>query len=223
MRHADIERLSEELATTMPQMDEQHQRLALSLYRLLAEGEPVPRERLAQRAGTSLEDVGTLLDEQPDVHLDDRGQVVGFWGMALAGTSHRMLVDRHAIRAWCAWDTLFLPELIGQTVMVESPCPETGESVRLTVGPAGVESVSPAGAVLSFLRPDGALAADTIVGFCRLVHFFVSEDAAARWTARHPKTFVLSIEDGFEIGRQVNRARFGAVLARAGRLDSASR
>lgn len=67
--------------------------------------------------------------------------------MALSGMPHRMRLPGREVRAWCAWDTLFLPELIGETVTVESPCPTTGETVRLAVGPEGIDAVSPAGAV----------------------------------------------------------------------------
>jgi hypothetical protein len=33
------------------------------------------------------------------------------------------------------------------------------------------------------------------------------------WTAGHPHTFVISIADGFEIGRATSKAKFGAALA----------
>jgi alkylmercury lyase len=81
--------------------------------------------------------------------------MVGFWGMALATMPHRVSVDGRQVPAWCAWDTLFLPELIGETATVESSCPTTGESVQLVVAPDAVREVAPAGVVLSFLRPLG--------------------------------------------------------------------
>jgi hypothetical protein len=45
------------------------------------------------------------------------------------------------------------------------------------------------------------------------VHFFASEAAALKWPADHGNTFVLSIEEGFEIRRMTNKAKFGAALA----------
>jgi hypothetical protein len=41
--------------------------------------------------------------------------------------------------AWCAWDTLFIPELLGRTARVESSCLET-KKVRLSVAPPLVRS-----------------------------------------------------------------------------------
>lgn len=206
--------LARELAAAMPALDTEQQRAAISLYRLLAEGEPVAPERIAERAGLAPEQVQALLDTWPGVYRED-GRVIGFWGLALDRMPHRLVVDGRELRAWCAWDTLFLPELLGGPARVESACLTTGETVSLEVVPGqGVRDVSPSGAVLSFLHRDEPFDADTIVSFCHFVHFFHDEDVAREWTTKHEGTFTLSIEDGFELGRTVNRARFGDLLAK---------
>lgn len=200
----------------MPALDEAEQRVALVLYRLLAEGAPVPPERIAERADIDAARVSGLLKTWPGVYLAE-GRVVGFWGLALDEMPHRLRVDDRELRAWCAWDTLFLPELIGKPASVASPCPVTGETITLEVIPGeGVIGLSPRSAVLSLLRRDEPFAADTIMSFCHFVHFFASPEAGAEWTARHPDTFLLSIDDGFEIGRLTNRARFDAAVRDAG-------
>jgi alkylmercury lyase len=208
----DTRRLADELAAARPPLDPGQQRLALALYRLLAEGEPVTRERLADRAGADERGVARMLDEQPGVYFDNDGRVVGFWGLALDGMPHRLTIGDHELYAWCAWDTLFLPELLGTTATVESSCPTTGEPVTLVSAPDGVREVSPAGAVLSFLRRDTPFDADTVTSFCHFVHFFASAQAGEQWTARHPGTFVLSIDEGVAIARATNRASFAAAL-----------
>lgn len=204
--------LARELAAAMPALAPREQRVAIALYRLLAEGRPVPPARLAERSRLRDDEVGRLLESWPGVHFREGG-VVGFWGLALDEMPHRLHVDGRELRAWCAWDTLFLPELIGRPASVKSTCPATGETVSLEVIPgSGVRSVSPAGAVLSLLRREQPFDADMIISFCHFVHFFASEEAGAEWTARHPDTFLLTIDDGFEIGRLTNGARFGAAL-----------
>jgi alkylmercury lyase len=107
---------------------------------------------------------------------------------------------------------MFLPEMLGATARVASSCPTTGDPVTLVSAPDGVSDVSPAGAVISFLRRETPFDGDTIKSFCHFVHFFVSAQAAERWTAGHPGTFVLSIDEGVSIARAVNRASFAAVL-----------
>lgn len=210
--HIDTRRLAQEIAAARPSLDSQQQRLALSLYRLLAEGAPVTRERLADRTGAGTRDVARFLDEQPGVYFDGQGRVIGFWGLALHAMPHRLTVDDHQLYAWCAWDTLFLPELLRATATVTSTCPTTGNPVTLVSSPDGVRDVSPPTAVLSFLHRDTPFDTDTIKSFCHFVHFFTSTRAASQWTARHPATFVLSLDDGVTIARAVNRASFAAAL-----------
>ncbi len=125
----------------------------------------------------------------------------------------RLEVNGRTLHSWCAWDTLFLPELIGRPAEVESTCPTTGATVSLRVGPDGPSEVSPPEAALSFIRPGDSFAEETIARFCRFVHFFASPQAAEEWTRRHPGTFVISIEQGFEIGRRSNTAQLGSALA----------
>lgn len=121
--HPHPQQLAQELSAASPTLDARRQRLAIALYRLLAEGEPVSRERLAERRTSSIDRSDPMLDDLPGVYLDDRGRVIGFWGMTLAEMPHRLEVGGRRVHAWCAWDTLFLPELIGKTVSVESTCP----------------------------------------------------------------------------------------------------
>ncbi len=55
-----------ELATSIvrcfPSLNVVEQRLSLELYRLLADGQPVPRAALADRAGVTVETVNRILD-----------------------------------------------------------------------------------------------------------------------------------------------------------------
>ena len=79
---------------------------------------------------------------------------------------------------------------------------------------ADVSDLRPAEAVVSLLVPDRPLEDDVIASFCRFVHFFASPEAAATWTSEHEGMFVISVEDAFEVGRLVNRVRFGEALGR---------
>lgn len=213
MQHPNKEDLARELIAAMPPLDADEQRVALSTYRELAAGRPAYPERVATRAGVPPQRVEALLTSWPGVYLADGG-VVGFWGLALADMPHRLQVGGRELRAWCAWDTLFLPELIGAPARVESPCPVTGETVALEVVPGErVRELAPETAVLSFLHHDEPFDADMIKSFCHFVHFFRDEPAARTWTARHQGTFALSVEEGFELGALTNRRRFGAALA----------
>jgi len=125
---------------------------------------------------------------------------------------HRLQVDGRELFAWCAWDTLFLPSILDATAHVESACPTTGETISLVVSPESVVEVSHPGAVVSFLLPERDFDADVIQSFCHFVHFIASREAGEEWTAEHPGTFVLSLEEAFELGRLVNGLNFPSVL-----------
>jgi alkylmercury lyase len=150
------------------------------------------------------------------VFRDDHGRVVGFMGLSVVGFGeHRIEVDGRCLTAWCAWDTLFLPGLLGRSARVSSRCPVTGEAISLSISADGPHAVSPAGTVLSFLAPERPFDADVVRSFCHFVHFFASEEAAREWTAVHPGTFTVSVDDSFRLGQRTNTA-FGAALDGAG-------
>jgi alkylmercury lyase len=121
---------------------------------------------------------------------------------------HKLRIGGRTLFAWCAWDTLFLPALLGTCADVVSACQASGASVRLSVSPEALESADPAELQVSFVLPQAEeLRADVITRFCHFVHFFRSRRDAEPWLAAHPGTLLLPLEDAFEIGRIRNRVR----------------
>lgn len=204
--------LAEELVGAVPALAETEQGVAVALYRLLAEGKPVGPATIAERVGLSDEQVAATLGSWPGVYFDEEGRVIGFWGLVLGEMPHRFEVEGRTLYAWCAWDALFIPVILGKEAHVASPCATTGDPISLTVGSGGVRDISPEGAVLSFLRPEGRFDHDVILSFCHYVLFFRSEATGREWTANHPNTFLLSLEDGFQLGRLTWEAKLGAAL-----------
>lgn len=201
------------------QLTESQQVVALGLYRELARGAPVRREHLVSALGISASEVVAALDHNALACLtlhDEQKRIVGFGGLAVPPMAHRFTVGGRQLYTWCAWDALFLPELLGAVAQVESTCPETKSPIRLEVAPDGVKTVRPAGTVVSFLLPEvlriEEAAAETMRSFCCKVHFLTSAEAGRAWTGRHPGTFVLSLEDAFTLARMLNAFRFGSVL-----------
>lgn len=210
---ADLDTLTRIIIDAFPVLAADDQQLAITLYRELGHGRPVPPEGLAQTLGRSADDLHRVLSAWPGIFYNENDGIIGFWGLALREMSHRLEWDGNTAYAWCAWDTLFLPELLDATVRVTSQCAQTGESVRLIVSPERIESVEPASAVVSFLEPnEHALRENVTTSFCHFVHFFRDRAAGARWTATQPGTFLLSLEDAYTVGRRVNSARYHNIL-----------
>jgi alkylmercury lyase len=208
-----IEALAAQYTAAMPDLDPSLQRAALVLLRLLAQGEPVEVQRLADASGHPADFVEAALDAAPGIFRDDRRRVTGALGLSVVEVGHhRLHVDGRTLSARCAWDTLFLPELLGVTAGVTSRCPVTGAEISLTVTPAGPAGLSPAGTVISYLVPEEKFDVDVVESFCDFVYFFASAQAAGQWTAGHPGTFPLSVDDAYRLGQLTNRASFGAGL-----------
>ncbi len=76
------------------------------------------------------------------------GNIIGLMGLSLGGHHHRLTVDGHELSTWCAWDSLFLPPLIGRQATVNSTSALTGEQLEFVIGPGGVKK-APDGSVLT--------------------------------------------------------------------------
>src|SRR5438094_4968996 len=179
MDTADIDRLADELccAGTLGR------HLCAPLLRLLAEGEAVSVERLAGAIGSTPAAVTRALRTLPSIEYDTEGHIVGA-GLTLNPTPHQFSIDGRTLYTWCALDTLIFPTLLRQSATIVSLTPETGTPVRLTVTPHAVQTVEPAEAVVSIVKPSNN--PDVRRVFCVHVHFFSSADVAEAWVTRHP-------------------------------------
>lgn len=201
------------LMDVFPKLDDTKRHIALGTYRLLARGVPPSVEEIAGDAGSQVEEVRRILGDWIGVYTDAQKRVIGFWGLAISKMKHRFEVDGARLHTWCAWDALFLPELLGKTAHVESACEMSGQPVRLTVSPAGVEFSEPASPLVSFVLPEASrFEGDIIKRFCHYVHFFRSRDDGEAWIAKTPGTFLLTLDEAVELARLKNRAQFGALL-----------
>jgi len=212
----------EGLAAYLPRFSPDEQRAAVSLYRELAKGHPVDAAQLGRALGISPVEARELLERdsiKAFVYPDDQGRVLGFGGLAAAPMHHRFEVDGRRLSTWCAWDSLFIPEILGQRARVTSPDPETGQLVRLIVGLHRIEAAEPEGAVVSFLLPDAhdfdTGATNVMAKFCHFVFFFASRVSGEGWVAKHPGTFLYSLEEAFVLARRLNARNFGQELARS--------
>ena len=183
-------------------------RLLREAWRLVADGRPVPVSQLEEVAAEltiPAGNVATVIHQMSE--RDGAGNVVGTFGLSQKKHPHQFEVDGHVLSTWCAWDALFLPVLLGKTAHVESPCPATKEKVRLTITPEKVESYEPRSAAISIVLPNttksGPESVEEIWGaLCQHVHFFKTPEAATEWFAgKNLDPIMLSVEDGFELGR----------------------
>jgi hypothetical protein len=82
-----LERLAAQARAILPTLEESEVRTAMGLFRMLAEGKPVSRERLAERLTLPVDEVSAALTAMPAVFHDKEGRIVAFWGLGLGKTA----------------------------------------------------------------------------------------------------------------------------------------
>lgn len=208
----ELSSVDDALAVAGPRLDPTGQRVALATYRTLARGVPAPAAAIAERAGVDEETVSRLLDAWGGVFRDDAGDVVGFWGLAVAEMPHRLTVDGQELFAWCAWDPMFLARIIGP-LGVATDDPVTGETITYRLdGDGQIHDLSHPDSVVSFLRPDQEWDDQVMETFCHYVLHFTGPAGAGQWTDRHAGTFVLGLDEAVELARRHTDRCFGEAL-----------
>ena len=196
-----IQELSEAIAAATVGIGEQGRRIAIGVYDLLAQGDPVTPAEIAAHAREPEAVVLATLKGWPGVFWDDAGRIIGFWGLAIPEMDHRFQAEGgKPIYAWCALDPFLIVPVIRRSARVESRDPVTGEPITMTVAPAGLKDVSPASAVVSFLAPTKPFDFDVIETFCNYVLNFSSRESAERWASERKGIVLLPAGEAFEVG-----------------------
>jgi alkylmercury lyase len=201
--------LSDGVIAAFPRLSELEARVSLALYRLLAQGRAVDPKQISAASQISTEVVRGFLERWHGVKRNADGAVIGYWGLTLTETKHRLRLDGRQVYAWCAWDTLFIPPLLDATAHVESVCPVSKEAIALNISPSGIESVRPEQTVISFVVPERVdIEKDVIKHFCSHVHFFASRELGEEWAADQLGTLLLTLNEAWQIGLRKNAAQY---------------
>ena len=206
-----LDQIADAVIGAFPRLSPKEQRASFTVYRLLAKGQPVTVPQISSASSVASDAVAEMLGRWHGVERDEAGAVTAFWGLTLRQTKHRFRIGATQLHTWCGWDTLFLPALLGVSADVESTCPVSGKQIVLRVAPDRVRSATPESAVLSFVLPNKVDVERSVTEtFCCHVHFFASAEAGKAWVSRRQGTFILSIEEGQEVGARKNAAQFNA-------------
>jgi hypothetical protein len=119
-------------------------RVKLAVYRHFAEtGQRPSPEGVAARVGSdvaSVQEAYSRLRSQRVLALEVDGSSIRmappFSGVL---TQHVVIVDGRQYFANCAWDALGIPAALHRPGMIFSRCEQSGEPLRLAVGPEGAE------------------------------------------------------------------------------------
>ena len=193
--------------------------IAGAAYAALLADAPVSLTDLARRVSLPVGTVERVVAGRPGVaRFTADGQLEGYLGLSRRPTPHKFVVHNQTLFAWCAWDGLFVPRVIGRTAHLTSHCPVTRHPIELFVGLDGVRDVVPESVVMSFVASSGP-AVNGVGAFCHYIHFLDSPAAGKQWQAGHPTGCVLTIDQAWSLARSfvdtkllVSTARGSAVV-----------
>jgi hypothetical protein len=180
----------------------------LPAFSLLAQGRPLPIEEIAKAAGAEVDQVETAVDAAC-CERDAQGRLIDLYGLTLKPTHLRLEIGRKILFSCCALWAHVIPKLVDSRVRVESTDPSRRELVRLTVSPAGVESVDPPGAAATL----AVVTRDTCDAFCCQVRHFISRESAEEFAAERPACHVVELSELQGAAEQLHRAIWRAIDA----------
>ena len=194
-------------------LSENNRRLALEIYRRLGEGQPVKLEDLLEDKEISVEEAKEFLDSiSGGVFYNDDGDIVGFWGLAVKKMPHRIITDHRTVYGWCAWDALFIPQLLGEAATIESLSP-TKEIIKLKLSAQGDVLEGSEDIMVSFLEPDaGKMMENVVANFCHYIFLFKDKRSGEEWVKEHEGTFLLPLQDVINLSKEKNQRQFGNLL-----------
>ncbi len=193
----------------------------------IASGNPVSAEELATNLGFGLKETQILMrrSRKSGADFDDEGRMIGN-ALTLRPTAHRLEIGGQTLYAWCALDTLFLPGLIGKTGEVHSTSAATGDPIRLTVAPTGIQQFDPASTVLSIVVPGTSQACEPDQrggangAACSSMNFFATRNEAEEYLGADTDVSILTVEEASELAQRAWVRPYRSALDSAGELDS---
>jgi len=192
-----------------PDLDAPAQQQALQLYQQLAKGKAISVAALAEQWALTEADTKELLDSWTGVAFNQKQAIKGFWGVDTQATNHRFYLNDTPLYTWCAWDLLFMPHIYKQTIKASTVCPISEQIIQLTISEKGIETVSPSGALITFIQPElSALKANVTQSFCQYIFFVASEAEGEQWKSKQDNGFLMTMHDGFELGKKIIQTVF---------------
>jgi len=179
-------------------------RLQVIALQLLSKGEPISPDELAEAWGMPLEQVKAIFEQASTLgtlQLDDSGNMVGS-AISLIPSSHKFRVNGKTLYAWCAYDAIYAPGVIGFDAVIESIDPLTNEQIQIEVSPDGVMESKPEGVVTTVVGMDADARGGAESPRCSQMQFFASEENARDWSVNYPEVSIMTLDQLFDLAEE---------------------
>jgi len=179
-------------------------RVTVKTIQALAKGHPIPPAELADIWNMSLDQVQVILKQAKKngrVEINTQGDLVGAV-LSLNPTQHQIFMDNQHLYAWCAYDAIYTPGVVGKLARIVSEDPVTGGRIKISLTPNGVETIKPESVVVSVVDPGGDMSAGPESTRCTHMLFFESRESAKQWKQDRTGVSILTVEEVFELARE---------------------
>ena len=197
------------LPEVLSSLTKEKQELSLAIYNGLEKGKPVNVNDLVSTTTLDKNTVSTILTEWPGIFYDDNKEIIGYWGLAIPEMAHKLELNDKTLYGWCAWDTLFLPQLIGKDATIRSKCQTTKEEIVIKLDRYGNLVSGNDNIVVSMLTVDEESIQDDVLGtFCHFIYFFKNKVAGEEWVSKNEGTFLITLGEAIELSQTKNQMQY---------------
>lgn len=205
----------EGLINLLPQLKKETRVLARLIYLELAKGKPVTFEQLENISGYPEAQLTTILDELNYLEYDHNQAIVAYRGITLTPTPYRIEIDflteKTIVFSWCAFDALFLADLLQQNLTIFAECPSCHQAIKLTFVNNKNHNSAKYHHYMSFILPSrDNYNQDLVNSFCGYIHFYCDEICVANAPNKLTDIQFFSISDAMKVAKQRNKVYFSS-------------
>ncbi len=198
------------LIDLLPRLNKDCRDLSQLLYFELAKGKAVTLQHLKSISGYSDARLITLLSQLNYLQYNDDRSIVAYRGITLTPTQYRIEIDflteKTIVFAWCAFDSLFLADLLKQDITVFAECPSCHQAINLALANKKTFDSTKYPLYMSFILPSrDNYNEDLANSFCGNIHFFCNEICVENAPHKFTDNQFFSISDALKIAKQRNR------------------
>jgi len=195
----------EYLQDLLPQATRSEKRLRKALYLLLANAKPVSINELAAYLNIDIPQLKQELANQSYVEYDAQENIIAFRGLTLKTTQHQVDIAQANFFTWCAFDALFVADLVNKQTQIKTLCPCCNTDLSLMINPSSVQQQNQS-IVMSFVIANPQQYQQELQqSFCCKVHFFCDLECGNQWTSDKPNLQLFYLDDALKIAKSRNQ------------------
>ena len=119
----------EQLQKLLPNLKKEERQISKLLYQKLALGKSVSIETIANELQKPIQEIQDHLKQMAYVEYCAASEISAYRGVTLNQTKHNVFHNNSKIYTWCAFDTLFLADLLVKPVSISSICPTCRKTI----------------------------------------------------------------------------------------------